>query len=210
MICLNKTIKCKECDLEFSVSAIASHIKSKHKITYKVYKQKHNLLKQQCEVCKKVTSNKKFCSKRCTAIYASILKNLGILDIDKKIHIDIEEFRYNLKDRCFYIENLKNKISREQFLTKYVYEKKNIQKISDELKEDIHLVYILFKNYKIPKIGTDEYKQVYLNYVIEKIGSLIKDDLNKKISQKEISKKYNLSKHIIPNVVDILSVKKVA
>lgn len=60
------------------------------------------------------------------------------------------------------------------------------------------------------KIGTDEYKQVYLNYVIEKIGSLIKDDLNKKISQKEISKKYNLSKHIIPNVVDILSVKKVA
>ncbi len=138
-----------------------------------------------------------------------ILQSLGVFDIDKKLNLNIEIFRYNLKERKFYIKELIKKISRESFLRQSICEQKGILEISKELKEDIHLVNLLYHIYKIPRIGSKQYNKLRLKFIIEKYGKQIKDDyINNLLTQREIIKKYKLSKYFVPSLLKSLDVKK--
>jgi len=144
------------------------------------------------------------------SIYTTeVLSKLKILDIDKTLCLNIENFRYDLKNKEFYIESLKKKISKEQFLKQYIGESKNITKIAEELNESKHLVYILYKIYQIPRIGTREFKEFKINYLFEKFGQQINFDfLVLNLSQKEICKKYCISKYDMPKIFSKLKFSK--
>jgi transposase len=137
-----------------------------------------------------------------------ILKEMSVFDIDKQMNIDIEQYRYDLKNKDFYLTSLKNKLSREDFMDKFIGESKSITKIAYELNVSKHLVYLLFTKYKIPKIGTKEFNEYKIEFLIKKFGQQIKFDfLVLCLNQKEIAEKYGISKYVLPEILKKLDLK---
>lgn len=137
-----------------------------------------------------------------------ILEKLSVFDIDKQINIDIEQYRYDLKNKDFYLSGLSLKLPREVFIEKFIGESNSITKIAKELNVSKHLVYLLYSRYDIPKLGTKEYNNYKIDFLTKKFGSQIKFDiLVENSNNKKIEKKYKISKHVVPEILKRLNLK---
>ncbi|MDD5649581.1 MAG: hypothetical protein PHF86_04075 [Candidatus Nanoarchaeia archaeon] len=138
----------------------------------------------------------------------NILEDMSVWDIDRQLKINIEEFRYDLKNKKYYISELKNKISKEQFIKENIGESKSIEKIANELNVSKHLVNILYGIYKIPKVGSKEYLKYRLDYYINKLGKNIEDDVKiLSLNQIDIKHKYDLPKGLASKIFLRLGLK---
>jgi len=75
------------------------------------------------------------------------LKELGVLEIEKKINIDIFDYQYLNENMLSFYKEIKQKNTKDLLIKKIIYEKKSILRISKEL--DIPLVFVskLLKEY---------------------------------------------------------------
>lgn len=84
------------------------------------------------------------------------LEQEEIFSIDKKIGINIEDYRYNLKENEVYIENLLKKVSQDELIKQNIINKKSVSFQAKEYNVPISVMSRAFYT-SIPKKGTDEY-----------------------------------------------------
>ena len=103
--------------------------------------------KEKIELVKKTNPEMKL-----NVLTTDLLEEMGILSIDKTLNIDVEKFRYDLRNKEFYLERLSKRLSKEEFYDRFVNKKESIDKIATSFDVSKHLVYHLFKRYGIKKL----------------------------------------------------------
>lgn len=136
------------------------------------------------------------------------LIKMGILDIDKKINIKIEDYIYSHDKKDFFLEIEKQKISKEKLINLFLYEGKSLKQISKE--ENIKQIFLerIREIYGIPKRFSKEYYELRLNFFIQKFGEEIKKYYLEFNTVEQISKKYNISLKTVYEVLKKLNVKR--
>ena len=205
MIVLSDILKCMECGLDFSKCGIMSHVRHKHNTTYNEYKKKHNLetLSHQCLECGILTTNKIFCSRRCTNVSRS--KRV-------KKHKNKYSTENSLEKQYVKISSeLKNKIIND-YETGFFSIKELVQKFS--LNYD--LVKMIFKKFKVEvdrnKNGQklkEKYEEKTVQLAKSEIGKQIVDEYeNQKASLRKLSEKYKVNRGTIRRFLEFYGVKK--
>lgn len=101
------------------------------------------------------------------------LKKEGILNIDKKLNICIEDYSLNHKTGELYLKEFMESINKKELIRKNIVEKLNLQKLSNYYNIPYPVMCEAF--YRIvPRLGTDDYytlcfKEFFLPEHIEKI-----------------------------------------
>lgn len=113
----------------------------------------------------------------------------GILDIDKKININLEQYAYDYKTGGTYFEKISQSFNKAELIDDWIINKKSWLKKSKELK----IPFIIFSKYMhtiTPQSGSEDFDKFLINRYFNE--SEIIEEIKKGITKKAIAKKLNI------------------
>jgi len=141
-----------------------------------------------------------------TILTKNELNKLEILEIDKKLNINIEKYLYEHKTDNLILQEILNRININDLKIDYAVNKINLNLIAKKYNIRKDLISFIYNKY-LPLRNSKEYKELELQHLITQIGDKIKlDYLENGFGFKELRQKYKLKN--FKNIFNKLNIKQ--